>query len=98
VFRTGQGWKVSVPRLAAQATTAGSVGQTSSAERPLGNSMRAVFTHSGAPLGTRFWKKASPPWLCWVDSLAPSKTPAGQRSRVVGRLRSARRIPSATDT
>jgi hypothetical protein len=53
--RTGQGWNVRVPRLAAQATTASSVGQTSSAGRPLGNRIVAVSTYSGAPLGTRFW-------------------------------------------
>lgn len=34
---TGHGWKVSVPRFAAQATTASSVGVTSSAVRPDGN-------------------------------------------------------------
>ena len=38
-----------------QATTPSSVGQTSSACRPEGNSMRAVSTQSGAPLGIRFW-------------------------------------------
>ena len=52
---TGHGWNVSVPRLAAHATTASSLGATSSAVRPLGNVMRAVFTYSGAPCGTRFW-------------------------------------------
>ncbi len=52
---TGHGWKVSVPRFAAQATTASSVGHTSSADRPLGKPMRAVRTQSGAPFGTRFW-------------------------------------------
>nr|WP_284454697.1 hypothetical protein [Actinomadura madurae] len=44
-----------MPRFAAQAITATSVGQTSSAERPLGNAIRAVRTQSGAPFGTRFW-------------------------------------------
>ena len=53
--RTGHGWKVIVPMCAAQATTASSVGQTSSAWRPEGKSIRAVSTQSGAPLGTRFW-------------------------------------------
>ena len=52
---TGHGWNVRVPRLAAQATTASSVGATSSATRPLGNAIRAVSTKSGAPVGTRFW-------------------------------------------
>ena len=42
--RTGQGWKVIVPMCAHHATTAGSVGQISSAWRPEGNSMRAVST------------------------------------------------------
>jgi hypothetical protein len=32
-----------------------------------------------------------------VDSFAPSNTPPGQRSNVVGRSRSAPRIPSPTD-
>ncbi|MBA8952147.1 hypothetical protein HNR61_003787 [Actinomadura namibiensis] len=53
--RTAHGWNVSVPRFAAQAITAGSVGMTSSAVRPLGKVIFAVGTHSGAPLGTRFW-------------------------------------------
>ena len=51
--RTGHGWKSNVPRFAAQASTAGSVGHTSSAVRPDGNVIRAVCTHSGAPLGIR---------------------------------------------
>ena len=38
-----------------QATTASSVGHTSSAGRPLGKVIVAVSTHSGAPFGTRFW-------------------------------------------
>ncbi len=53
--RTGQGWNVIVPSWAAQAIVAGVCGQTSSAVRPDGNAMRAVRTHSGAPVGTRFW-------------------------------------------
>ena len=36
-------------------TVASSVGQTSSAVRPLGNAMCAVSTHGGAPLLIRFW-------------------------------------------
>ena len=52
-LRTGHGWKSNVPRLAAHASTAGSVGQTSSAVRPDGNVIFTVSTHSGAPLGTR---------------------------------------------
>ena len=38
-----------------QATVASSVGQTSSAVRPLGKAMCAVSTHGGAPLLMRFW-------------------------------------------
>ena len=53
--RTGQGWKVMVFCWAHQATVASSVGQTSSAVRPLGNAMCAVSTQSGAPLLIRFW-------------------------------------------
>ena len=53
--RTGQGWNVIVPMWPHHATTASSVGQTSSAWRPEGNSIRAVSTYSGAPFGTRFW-------------------------------------------
>ena len=53
--RTGHGWKVSVPRLAHQATTATESGAISSAVRPLGKVMCAVGTHGGAFLGTRFW-------------------------------------------
>ncbi len=45
--RTGQGWKVSVPRLAAQRTAATSVGQISRADRPLGKAISAV----GNPFG-----------------------------------------------
>ena len=41
---TGHGWNVMVPRFAAHATTASSVGQTSSAVRPLGNAIVAVWT------------------------------------------------------
>ena len=53
---TGQGCQRSVPRLAIQATVAGSVVQTSSAVRPDGNVMVAVCTQSGIPrLGARFW-------------------------------------------
>jgi len=54
-----------------QATTAISVGQISSARRPDGNSMRAVSRYSGAPIGTRFWKNASPPPFSRVDSTIP---------------------------
>jgi len=39
-----QGWNVIVPICAAQATTASSVGEISSAWRPDGNWMRAVST------------------------------------------------------
>ena len=42
--RTGHGWNVIVPICAHQATTAISVGQISSACRPEGNWIRAVFT------------------------------------------------------
>ena len=42
--RTGHGWNVMVPICAAQAATAGSVGQTSSATRPDGNAICAVST------------------------------------------------------
>ena len=52
---TGHGWNRSVPRLAAQITTASSLGATSSAVRPLGKVMCAVRTQSGAPAGSRFW-------------------------------------------
>ncbi len=41
---TGQGWNVIVPMFAAQATTASSVGATSSAVRPLGKPIVAVST------------------------------------------------------
>jgi hypothetical protein len=41
--------------LAAQAITAGSVGQTSSAGLPEGNLIVAVSTYSGAFFGRRFW-------------------------------------------
>jgi len=58
--------------------------------------MRAVRTHSGAPRGTRFWKKASPPRLPRVERTVPGWTPFGQRSSVVGRRASARMIPSPT--
>ena len=51
--RTGHGWKSNVPRLAAQANTAGSVGHTSAALRPDGKVISAVSTQSGAPFGTR---------------------------------------------
>ena len=44
-----------MPICAAQAATATSVGQTSSAVRPDGKVTVAVSTYSGAPLGTRFW-------------------------------------------
>ena len=53
--RTGQGWKSKVPRLAAQTGTAVTVGQISSAGRPLGKRTSTVSSHVGAPLGTRFW-------------------------------------------
>ena len=85
-----------VPIWAAQATVASSVGQTSSAWRPEGKSIRAVRTHSGAPCGTRFWKKASPPPFCRVETTIPGCTPFGQRSSVVGRCPTARMIPSPT--
>lgn len=49
------GWKVRQPRLAAQSTAAGSVGQISSAVRPLGKAIRAVGSQSGVFLGARFW-------------------------------------------
>ncbi|CAM5238638.1 hypothetical protein STANM309S_04182 [Streptomyces tanashiensis] len=58
--RTGQGWKVTAPRLAAQSTAAGSVGHISSADRPLGKVMWAVGIQSGRYFGARFWKKDSP--------------------------------------
>lgn len=93
---TGHGWKVRVPRLADQAITDSSVGQTSSAVRPLGKAIRAVCTYGGAPGGTRFWKKASPELSARVDSRAPSNTPVRHRSRVVGRSCRAARIPSPT--
>ena len=72
------------PRLAAQTTAATSVGQISSALRPLGKLMRAVGIQSGRFFGARFWKNDSP------------STPSGYRSIVVGRLRRARRMPSPT--
>ncbi len=53
--RDGQGWKSIVARLAAQATCATSVTQSSSACRPDGNVTRAVSIHSGRFSGTRFW-------------------------------------------
>jgi hypothetical protein len=59
--------------------------------------MRAVSTHSGAPFGMRFWKNASPPLQSRVEMTIPGCTPFGQRSSVVGRLRSARMIPSSTE-
>ena len=42
--RTGQGWKSKVPMLAAQTITAGSVGHSDSALRPLGKVTVAVST------------------------------------------------------
>ena len=82
-----------------QATVARFVGQTSSAVRPLGKLMCAVSTHSGAPLLTRFWKKASAPRAsARVATLAPACTPSCHRSRVTGRSRSARMMPSPTAT
>jgi hypothetical protein len=53
--RVCHGWNVTVPRLAAQATSAGDVTHRASAERPDGNVIRAVRTHSGAYFGNRFW-------------------------------------------
>ncbi len=53
--RTGHGWKVRQPRFAAHSTAAGSVGQISSADRPLGKAIRAVGSQSGRPFGARFW-------------------------------------------
>ncbi|CAM5484632.1 hypothetical protein SCYAM73S_08495 [Streptomyces cyaneofuscatus] len=41
--------------LAAQITAASSVGQSSSAGRPLGKAIRAVGIHSGRFFGARFW-------------------------------------------
>lgn len=46
--------------------------------------MWAVGIQSGRFFGALFWKKDSP------------STPSGKRSRVVGRLRRARVMPSAT--
>ena len=87
---------MSVPIWAAQPTTAISLGQISSAWRPEGNWIRAVSTYSGAPRGTRFWKKASPPPFSRVETTMPGCTPFGQRSSVVGRRSSARMMPSST--
>ncbi len=53
--RDGQGWKSIVARLAAQATCASSVTQSSSAVRPEGNVTVAVSIQSGRCFGTRFW-------------------------------------------
>src|SRR3954471_20137849 len=95
---TGHGWKVSVPRLAHQATTATESGAISSAVRPLGKVMCAVGTQLGAFFVTRFRLKASPGLSTRVEIRAPSKTPPGQRSSVVGRSRRAFRMPSPTAT
>ncbi|CAM5643965.1 hypothetical protein SANTM175S_05944 [Streptomyces antimycoticus] len=58
--RTGHGWKVRLPRFAAHTTAAVSVGQISSACRPLGKEIRPVGIHSGRFFGARFWKNDSP--------------------------------------
>ena len=83
-LRTGHGWNSIALRLAAQASTAVSVGQISSAARPLGNRIWTVSTQGGAPFGARFWKKNSP------------STPSGYRRSAVGRPPIARSIPSPT--
>ena len=75
-----------MPRLAAQASTATSVGHTSSAVRPLGKRICTVSSQSGAPLGARFWKNDSP------------STPSGYRRRVSGLSRTAASIRSPTAT
>jgi hypothetical protein len=83
--RTGHGWKTIVPIWAAQATCARSAGHSSSAVRPLGKLIFVVLTHGGTPrVGMRFWKNISP------------SMPSGKRCSVVGRLPSARMMPSPT--
>ena len=49
------GWNTIVPRLAHHTMTAGSVGVISSAVRPDGNAIWALWTQSGACEGMRFW-------------------------------------------
>ena len=73
--RTGQGFQSITPRFTPQTRWAASFGTSSRAERPLGNVTVAVSIHSGAELGTRFWKNGSP---C---------TPSTQRFITVGRSR-----------
>ena len=53
--RTGQGLISRQPRVAAHARCAASAITGMSAVRPLGNRIRAVSTHGGAPFGRRFW-------------------------------------------
>jgi hypothetical protein len=68
--------KSTTPRLTAQARCAASFATSSVAVRPLGKVKVAVCSQSGAPLGTRFWKKNSP------------LTPSTKRFIVPGRSRS----------
>ena len=72
-----------LPRFAAHTRCAASTGHSSVALRPLGNVTVAVSSHSGAPLGTRFWKKTSP------------SIPSRQRLSTVGRSRSPTSTASA---
>ena len=75
-----------VPICAAQAATAASVGQTSSAVRPDGKVIVAVSTQSGAPLRDPLLvERVAVRSVGRVASLMPGKTPLGQRSSVVGR-------------
>jgi hypothetical protein len=55
------GLKSITPRLTARTRCAASLATSSRALRPLGKWTVAVSSHSGDPLGTRFWKKNSPP-------------------------------------
>ncbi len=83
--RTGHGWNTTVPICAAQATWARSAGHNSSAVRPLGKLIVAVWIQGGTPrVGIRFWKNISP------------SMPSGKRCSVVGRSRRARMMPSPT--
>ncbi len=84
--RQGQGLKSITPRLTAQTRWAASLAQSSRAERPLGKCTVVDSSQSGAPLGTRFWKKKSPP------------APSTNRFSVVGRSRRWISAASATST
>ena len=73
------------PRLMTQARAAGLSTTTSSAVRPEGNDSSTVRTKGGRLAGARFWKKKSLP------------APFGKRLRAIGRSRTPRTAPSATD-